>query len=810
MKVKNLTPFLFGSKVTSRRPPQPEITLIVKARLTLAPGKPVAPPEGPSLLAQGTMRGDVFGDDDEERAGECLYASDFADFKPQADLLLRGSCHAPGKRPVAECPVRFAVGEWSKILRVVGDRVWRDGLLGASMSDPVPFERMPIDAKRAFGGPGYPQNIAGKGFSTRDLPNVESLHEMIQSRSDRPAPAGYGPISPNRPERRALVGKQYGASYQAKRAPFYAEDFDWAYFNAAAPDQQIPYLRGDEDLVFQNLHPEAPVFSSRLPGLRIRAFLSDRSGRFREAPMRLDTLFADLEEGHLELTWRGNDAVKEDDLSDVKTVLIASEPLAGAPLPESHYRALLDRFEADPLEIEDRLPPDMVEAWQALQGGGAASSTPGADPVSELLEKRLGNVAEPAKQGLRRALEAAATAPTPSGKSLEGLLGGAVRKVPAIAPVAQAKDAATALTTPDPRVKKLFDGLSRNVEMARRSAAARGAPIRGIERWDKLLRDPRLVAAGLTPAPDAARGKPAEERLETGAGADFSGRDLTGRDLSHRDLTGANFTGALLSRTNLAGSTLTRARFRQAVLFEADLRGADLTEADLTAAGLQSALAEGAVFRGSVLDQACFENAKLMGAALEGARGTQSVLSRADLTGALLAGSRWQKAFFEGAELRKADFKGAELTKCLFSKAKLIEVSFENARLRGTSFEDADLSRACFDGVKGDESVWLRAILTEASFVCASLVRTHFTEASALRASFFGANLKEARFYRASLEEANFGRANLFDASLQKANVARASFVDASLYDAKFVGASGAGCDFRGANLKRCTLEQPG
>ena len=39
MLVKNLTPFAFGTKVCSRRPPQPEMALIVRGRFQLRNGE---------------------------------------------------------------------------------------------------------------------------------------------------------------------------------------------------------------------------------------------------------------------------------------------------------------------------------------------------------------------------------------------------------------------------------------------------------------------------------------------------------------------------------------------------------------------------------------------------------------------------------------------------------------------------------------------------------------------------------------------------------------------------------------------------
>jgi len=164
MKTKNTTDLLFGAKVTSRKPPRPEMTLIVRGTFALRPGGAAEPLEGIPQIVQGPLQAEVFREGDDERQGECLYPGDFADFKPRADLLLRGHCHAPGQRLVRECDVRFSVGKWQKSLRVVGRRVWTEKLIGPAMSEPQPFVTMPLDWTESFGGPGYAKNpVAPEG-----------------------------------------------------------------------------------------------------------------------------------------------------------------------------------------------------------------------------------------------------------------------------------------------------------------------------------------------------------------------------------------------------------------------------------------------------------------------------------------------------------------------------------------------------------------------------------------------------------------------------------------------------------------------
>jgi uncharacterized protein YjbI with pentapeptide repeats len=807
MKKKNLTPFLFAAKVTSRNPPEPDMVLIVRAKFRLVPGAPLSLPEGLSVLAQGSLTGDVFEDDDTDQTGACLYPSDFADFKPQADVLLRGTCHTPGGDRMTECPVHFGVGGWSKILRVVGHRIWMDGIVGPTMSDHVPFTRMPIDDRHSFGGPEYPQNPVGRGYKTRELPNIEAADDVISSRSDRPVPAGFGPISPHRAERRVKLGKNYGGSYRKKRAPYYADDFDWSFFNAAPPDQRIPYLRGDEELLFQNLHPTAAVLRSRLPALRIRAFAREDGGLMHEVPMNLDTLFVDLDEGAIHLVWRGLCPVKKDDLSD-QTVLIAQEPLSDPPLRDAHYQQILEKLDADPLEIEDHLPPELKEEWSALQALGkkgaapapAADKASGGNPISTLLKGLLGRAAKAQQAQILRAMESLLKVALPDGKTMAIALGEALGTRRLMAPSSIPLSDSVLPVITNVLSRRAFRALVKCVKDERERAAAKGKPLEGLEEWDKLSSDPKLAAMGLSPT---------EPKAPDGfsPGIDLSGQDLTDSDLSGRDLSGANLTGAVLAGANLRGTRLVGANLTQAVLFEADLQKADLTNADLTTATLQCVRAEGAIFRGAKVDFASFDSARLEGADFSEAHGEQVVFSRADMTSAIVKKARLHMSYFEETTLASTDFSGASLTRSFVSRCHATGAIFTRATIAGTSFADSDLGQALFTDARGDGSVWTGATLTGADFSYATLKGAHFTEARATETRFFGANLRQARFYQTILDRADFTKANLFDADLHKAHVNAVKFVDANLYDAKLYQTQGADCDFKGANLKRSTLE---
>jgi uncharacterized protein YjbI with pentapeptide repeats len=807
MLTLNLTPFLFGTKLTSRRPPQPEMTLVVRGAFALRPGEPLTP-----LEDQGKLTGDVFHDDDDERAGECLYASDFADFKLNAEVLLRGACHAPGGRAAASLPVRLSVGGWSKTLRVMGTRAWSDDGSGAAMSSPLPFTRVPLDYAHAFGGAGYAANPAGKGLRTRELPNVEHPDRYVRARGDAPEPAGFGPINPGWPHRARKIGEQYGAAYREKRAPYYAEDLDWTYFHAAPDDQQIQgYLRGDEEVSLVNVHPGAPSLATRLPGLRIRVFVNDVVHRLREAPMALDTLYASPDEGILRLTWRGVVPVKEDDFADVKVVIVASEPLAERPRPEAYYLAKLEQIERDPLGIEadirSALPPREADATLALierhrRGQAAeAADVEGRDPLSALLEKKLGDLRAEDQERLRGAI-AELKKKAPPGVDPDASLARAVQAIEDAPPVAVPIKPGV---LPDLRIRDKVRRVMATVEAIKKTAA------------EQKIAIPEGKLAELEAIPDHPRWREVDPSYappgpvstdEPGPGRDLSEQDLSRRDLSGMDLSGANLSSANLTGANLRGANLRGARLERAILYKADLTGADLTKADLTQVNAAAARAVDADLSGANLEIAFFEDADLSGAILRGAQGSHVVFTRAKLARARASGAQLDRSDFSEGSLEGADLSGASLVACQLERCRAAGIDLSGARIRGARFEGADLTRAVLRQARGERCLFSKAILDEADGTLASLERSHFNEASAVGARFSGANLKECRFHRARLERAEIVESNLFGADLSKAQLGGAKFNRSNLYEARFSGARSAGCDFNGANLRRSTLEK--
>lgn len=782
MKIKNLSPFLVGTLVGSIRPKTPAMTVVVRATFELSKEGQLrtvdATNEEPRPLSSASHR-----DDDDELHGGALTPSDFAEFKPHAEVLARGSCHVP-HAALTECPVKITVGDWSKTLRVVASRVG---------GREVPFTSMPLDWQHAFGGASYAQNPDGCGYDSDQRPNV--LYAADQpARGAELKPAGFGAINRRWPQRASKLGKNYGEEYRRTRAPYYASDFDQTFFQEAPPDQWLGYLRGDEPVVFHNLHPEASVVQTALPGVRVRAFFRDKLGGFHELTMQLDTLFADLDVRRLELSWRGRAEVHDDDLEDVVTLLVADEKLLKARLPVAHYERLAAEFEADPLGIKGRLPPTLEPSSEPSEP----------QDLQATLSSQLGD-AQP--EQLKEA------APW-----LDALVAHAANHAEVGAALAQRRaEAAQAEAAGPARVTKPgafpYLGLRRHVREvigrgveAREKALRSGAKPESLQQLmsiEAIAEDPRWLELDPSYTPP----KPLSTDAP-GPGANLVDRDLSDADLSGLDLSGANLEGAILTRARLRGAVLRGARLYGATLFKADLCEADLREADLTRANLAFAQAQRAQFDEAIVEQCCFEDADLEQASFIRAKGEYAVFTRAKLSRARFREAVLAFLEMDDADFSEAAFERANLRKGRFSGSRGAKAIFDGAELSRASFAEANLDGARFFDVRAEESVWSAAQAPNAILAYAQLRGCHMDRLNAPGADFRGSNLKHARLYRAILDQASFISANLFGVELSKARLTGAKLVKANLYEARFGQTNLKDADLTSANLKRSSLER--
>ena len=730
MKIFNDAPVQFAALPGRMKFPAHSLTLICKGTFDLVPNG-VAKATDKRIFPTG----DEFHPGDDEFKGSVRYESDFAHWKPKADLLLAGRCHAPGGKPAAQSWVTFRVGNISSSLSVFGDRYWTRsfGVLWQP-SSAKPFTEMDLAYENSFGGEDFKDNPVGKGHGkeeeedgskTRPLPNVEDPQHLIQSKGQRPDPVGFGPLRKSWPLRKSKVGT-YKKKWLKERWPWFAEDFDWSYNNAAPPAMQVEgYLKGDEKLFFENLHPKHAQYPSQLPGLRIRCFLSEftndgkESVIFREVPLNLDTLWVDMEEEKLVLVWRGVADVKSDEHEEIQSVFIVSEKVAEPVRPAAfHEKLFKDKLAAvaKAQSVEPEKPPVAAKA----------------PPVDEELAR--------AEAEVKAAMIAAGMDPDkPPPPPSEETRAAEARILKELGLVEPEKAPPLTLELFKARLarKESFTGEKLGgIDLS-------GLDMRGADFQKAILSGVRLVKSDLSGANLA---------LANLAGADCSEAKLEGANLKDADLTGANLAKANLKGAMLEDAIFENAKMEGAVLDQAKARNAVFSGADLTKASLQKADLPGADFSKAALGGTMFRGARMRGASVAGAVGIQINMEEADLAELRAAG---------GANFSHGSFRRAKGPQSIWSKTNLQDADFSFSEMEGADFTAVSLQRALLYGANMKLAKFRKADLKEAKFVSMNLFQGSLEKADLTRTDFRGANLYGVEFLESVQEDTEFEFANL-------------------------------------------------
>jgi hypothetical protein len=251
-------------------------------------------------------------------------ASESVPFKQGGELL----CHGTAQPPIEGATVmevklglrRDDNAFWHKTLRVTGPRSWRRGLLSAGPGEPGPLQPLPLRFESAYGGSDprdpeqrYAANPVGLGYSRTSrhhpalqVPQIEQAPDYLNSLTQRPTPAGFGPLAQGWTPRSTLTPAIDEAALSQGLCPF-AEDLAPDLYNAAPEDQRFDTpFEGDETLFLQglvaNANPRGILIE--LPGEQPRAWLARSESDQNPLTLSCDTLIVDADEQALYLLWR--------------------------------------------------------------------------------------------------------------------------------------------------------------------------------------------------------------------------------------------------------------------------------------------------------------------------------------------------------------------------------------------------------------------------------------------------------------------------------------------------------------------------
>lgn len=645
------------------RPPVPCLVVVAKATFAIVDRG----------LATWCADAESLAGDEPNEEGESLRrASDFAPYKPKADLTLVGHAYPHGGRGESSHVV-FGFGAHRFRMAVLGDRAWVNGV----PTGPTSFEKMPLVWERAYGGVGSRSNPLGRGAEGRRLPNLANPDRLMRSPSDTPEPVCFAPTSRDFPERQAKLGT-YDAAWQATRWPYFPKDFDWGYMNAAPKALQLDDVRGDEPFELAGVHPALPVITGQLPGLRARVFaLGEHEGglSFQELTLRLDTVAFDADAMTVSLVWRGALEVSRAAAPELTRLYALVEPIAN-PTP------IADVFARMTLELTQRF------GAQVIQPLGAP----------KVVERKARVQPAPPAVRMDPAVTAAMLAETPelagadfAGHDLRGVdFSG--RDLRSANFVGARLDGAR------------FDKANLTGAVFTR-AYAPSASFGGANLLSANFAEAVLTSATF----DGATLELASAAECFAAGASFADCTLNQANFTDALLDGAAFDRVVAHGLGLSGASLRSASFAEACLedaqlYEIDGEGARFDSAKaarvrvdgarLLGASFNDADAIDASFEGANLERAHFERATLSGAVLAHANLTRAVLDRATATSARFRGACFASAFlrranlmeasFDGADLRRADLRGSNLYGCDLNGAELEGAALDGALLGNT------------------------------------------------------------------------------------------------------------------------------
>ena len=766
--------------------------------------------------------------------------------KLSSEFLVHGYAYPDrNTREAGAVAVRARLGEVEKTLLAFGDRYWDQDRI----SPPAAFERIALNWRNAYGGPGYPNNVHGKGRTALEgvkwLPNLEYPDSRVVQRRQEVKPAAFTALDAMHPQRAALRGT-YDDNWLKEHSPGFAPDLNWKHFNLAATDQWMPQpLRGDESFQLENMHPQRALIQGALPGLRVRAFARVRSdatqtlGKLREIAMRLSTVWFFPHAERMVLVFHGLAESAQDDAGDIDLLLGAVERLSTSEQrDDAHYLEVIAKRTASEnadlysLVQSDLVPPGLDTRDPAFEAVTSAIKPAGFREDAALRRgqidmefarnRAIAKGQDPDRLGLKKPERE----PEPT-----------LDEIPALV-IQQRKDQVEQQWSVIDKLLTRYEQIKRGLDAGTLDPATlvhRGPPkLKGaatfaaidqahrrsgqpLDRKDLTARmalsDDMQKFQYLQGAHEQAPAIPligadaqrVREEVEWMLSRDFKtwkGFDFTGADLSNLDLRGVDLSDAWLESANFENSNLSRANLSSAVLAHANLRGMVAVNANFESANLG----------GANLESALLDNSNLTGVTLNKALVRRAEMRRVQITSASLHETMWELADWSEAEASGVTFYQLDLRQCIFPRANLASSLFVECDLRGVDFRGARMTGANLNGCKTDGAIFEGADLGAAVFSGGTkLAGADFSNANLRGANFGDSLLIDTRWIGATLDEANLAgvdlsRADLTSASAKGTLLRKAVLRGGKLVRANLIGAILQGADLRSVDLRDANL----
>ena len=721
---------------------------------------------------------------------------DFGAPKHRSEFLVYGSCYS--QQPTRGIGVYVQVANISKTLVIMGQHSWSTfGITEVSY-----FSCMPINYSNAYGGEEYALNPLGKGYSSKtseqiELPNIIDPNYPITSKADRPQPAGFTAYPIMWPQRMNYMGK-IDNKYFTESWPHLPKGTNPEFFNAAPQDQRLTgFFKGNETFTIKNMHPQNNVQNSKLPELRARMFIVQKTENgdevFKELTTQAETLwlFPNQEAGTL--LYRGSTEVIDEEYSDVNYLYAVWEHLSEAPKTIDFYYQQFNHEINPPQEIAAPPEPSLVaEEIPEITPEVATMAAPEEAPtVNPALEKAMDELKEmeatlsaqlkatninldAAKADLlKKATPAANTAPADLNtiiKQLETQNADLAKKFNLTANDTAKLLAKSNPTTTPPVAQDVITKLNASgiknpeFESSLIKLEQLNQSLPKVEESEQKIEDPVIPEASSTPPITeesillAAPMTTEEVVKKYNFNKNLSNLDLSNLDLGQLNFSEADFSNTILENTNFKESTLNNTKFINSRLNNANFFKSSLSNA---------------TFVGSYAATANFEEA--------------------NLTSTKIDGSDFNSCNFNNSTISNATFNQSNFESSNFSNAKAIQLTTINCIFAACNFSKADFSKALLQ-----QSDLSNALIDQTNFTSIEAPELKLFGTTGLKPCFKYANLDNSRAdENTHLNKANFSHATIATSTWEGMQMSDSDLTGVTLNNSNF-----SGCKFQNVRLE--------
>lgn len=256
-------------------------------------------------------------------AKELLSDSDFAPFRPAADILFHGSAVSPDEKPVDHIDISVSLGSWGKRAKVTGEERLIKRKHGWGRIEKSSVTRVELSWSNSLGGRdpfvddadlACEANPIGRGWSHHferasegveiTAPQIMAPNEVFEPAGILLEPVGFGAIQPAWAARLQHAGT-YDDDWARSRSPLLPADFSEKFHQTAPPDQIYPgELRGGEPVSLEGLHPDGG-YTFQLPQCIIEADTRIR-GKTHSHRFRLVQVEITGDERLVDLVWNAH------------------------------------------------------------------------------------------------------------------------------------------------------------------------------------------------------------------------------------------------------------------------------------------------------------------------------------------------------------------------------------------------------------------------------------------------------------------------------------------------------------------------